>query len=260
MRFADLDVVLGVTLVIGWVLFAVLARRRPRRRHVPILAGTGAAAVLFSAQAVVVDAVADPGPLARLDAPALTRLVAVRTPPITTVMTAVSELGGTAGMILLALVAAAALWWRGRRSEAAVVVLADAGAELLVVGFKNLWARPRPPVPLHLVPESDYSLPSGHALVSIVVLGILTALTWRATRSGRRRAAAVAVCAVLVMVIGVSRLYLGVHWFTDVFAGWLLGAAWLALCTGLLSAAASRDGEVSTRPRPPAFPGPASHR
>jgi undecaprenyl-diphosphatase len=164
-------------------------------------------------------------------------------------MTTVSALGGTAGMAVLTVRAAGALWWRGRPRDAAVVVAAFVGAELLVVGFKDLWARARPPEALHLVPVSDYSMPSGHSVESVAVLGMLAVVIWRSTGSGRLRATGVAVTLVPIAVIGLSRLYLGVHWFTDVLAGWLLGAAWLALCTGLLSSAPSRtDHKASTSP------------
>jgi membrane-associated phospholipid phosphatase len=82
--------------------------------------------------------------------------------------------------------------------------------------------------------ETNPALPSGHALGSIVVLGVLAAVVVLATRRTLLRVAAVAVAALGVLTIGVSRLYLGVHWLTDVVTGWFLGGAWLAVCVTTL--------------------------
>ena len=242
MIYSDAELWLGFVLLAVWAASAVLAGCPAGRRWVagrgwrpaPALVGTGLASGLFTAQAAVVDSVADRGPLARLDGPVLDSFVAVRAGPATTVMEKASALGGSAGMWTVAVVVAVGLWWAGRRREAISVLIASAGAELLVSGFKHLYGRLRPPQSVQLTPESSYSLPSGHSLVSIVVLGILAAVSWRLTRSIVLRVSAAVVATGLVALIGVSRLYLGVHWLTDVLTGWLLGAAWLALCvTGL---------------------------
>jgi undecaprenyl-diphosphatase len=82
--------------------------------------------------------------------------------------------------------------------------------------------------------ENNPALPSGHALGSIVVLGVLAAVVLLATHRTLLRVAAVAAAALGVLTIGVSRLYLGVHWLTDVVTGWFLGGAWLAVCVTAL--------------------------
>jgi membrane-associated phospholipid phosphatase len=132
-------------------------------------------------------------------------------------------------MAVLALIAAGLLWRARRRAPAVVVITAAAGAGILVEGFKHLYGRNRPPVVDRLTSESTFSLPSGHALGSMVVLGVLAAV---AVLAGRRAAqvGAVTLAAVGITVIAASRLYLGVHWITDVLTGWLLGGAWLAAC------------------------------
>jgi membrane-associated phospholipid phosphatase len=107
----------------------------------------------------------------------------------------------------------------------------------LTNGFKNLYDRPRPPVGERLAIEGNPSLPSGHALGSVVVIGVLAAVVVLLMRSLALRVLAVVAAAVLVATIGISRLYLAVHWTTDVLAGWFLGGAWLALCVTVLCVA-----------------------
>ncbi|MCE3554071.1 phosphatase PAP2 family protein [Pseudonocardia sp. RS11V-5] len=238
MRFADTEQVLGVVALVAWALVAALSAsgRLPHGRRVSraTLAGTGVAAVLFALQATVVDAVADPDGISAADVPALHWFVEHRSAGATVLALTVSTLGGTASMAVLAAVGTLVLWFRRRRWEAVVVVVASAGAGLLVETLKNVYDRPRPPEATRLAVETNYSLPSGHALGSTVVLGVLAAVAVVVLRSVAVRVAAVVLAVAAVVVIGLSRLYLGVHWLTDVLDGWLVGATWLALCVTLL--------------------------
>lgn len=246
MWFADIGVVVAWILLAVWGVAAGLVavmsvRGRPGRvaggrgpARACALAGTGVAAVLFTAQAGLVDAVADsagPGPL---DQSVWAWFVEHRGVLATVVMTTVSLVGGTAGMALLAAVGAGVLWWRHHRAEAGIVVIAAVGAGLLSTGFKDLYDRARPPVAQRLTVETNPSLPSGHALGSIVVLGVLAAVAVLVLHRVATRTAAAAAAAAAIVLIGVSRLYLGVHWATDVATGWLLGGTWLALCVTAL--------------------------
>ena len=95
--------------------------------------------------------------------------------------------------------------------------------------------------------ETNPALPSGHALGSIVVLGVLAAVVVLATRHTLLRVAAVATAALGVLTIGLSRLYLGVHWLTDVVTGWFLGGAWLAVCVTTLCVLTRRRGSGQVR-------------
>jgi membrane-associated phospholipid phosphatase len=238
MGFADAEQLLGVALVALWLLAAALsaAGRLPwvGRLSAATLIGTGVAAGLFTLQATVVDAVADPDGISAADAPVLHWLVEHRTPAATATALAVTSVGGTAGMTVLAAVIALVLWFRRRRWEAGVVIVAAAGAGVLVETLKNLYDRPRPPEATRLAVETNYSLPSGHALGSAVVLGIVAAVAVVALRGVAARTTAVVLAVLAVAAIGLSRLYLGVHWLTDVLNGWLVGGTWLALCITLL--------------------------
>lgn len=234
MGYADVEVWGGVLVAVACAALAVLAaasRTALSAVRRTILIGTCSAAALFTAHAAVVDAVADPDIPADADGPVLSWIVTHRSGGVLTwVMTELSAVGGTAGMTGLAVVAAVLLWCRRRRHEALVVLVAALGAALLVVLAKNLYGRARPPLAVQLVPESTASLPSGHALGSIVVLGVIAVVAARSARSRALRIQAFVTAAAGIVLIGVSRLYLGVHWLTDVLAGWALGGAWLALC------------------------------
>jgi undecaprenyl-diphosphatase len=120
-------------------------------------------------------------------------------------------------------------------------VAALGGAGLLTIVLKNLIRRPRPVAAAEFLNGTTFSFPSGHALGSLVGYGMLAYVvgsTWVDTRRGRLRLA-IAV-AVLVIAIGVSRLYLGVHYFSDVIAGYAVGVLWLSVCISGLQVAQRR--------------------
>jgi undecaprenyl-diphosphatase len=144
---------------------------------------------------------------------------------------------------VVAVLAAIALWRAGRRAIAALVLSAMAGAWLLEVVTKWAVGRPRPPLAQQLGHASGASFPSGHAMTSIVAFGLLVMLV-----PSRFRLAALAVGAVAVVLVGISRLALVVHYPTDVVGGWLLGAAWL-VAARWLSGCAPVARRVRDRPR-----------
>jgi membrane-associated phospholipid phosphatase len=191
-----------------------------------VLLGLGALAGLWAAFTGV-------GP-ARLDAAVLGESMQSRTDVLTVAAVAVTTLGSTAAMAVLAVAAGARLWFTGRRADAVLAVGAMGGAALVFSGLKELLDRPRPPLDGQLVHAASESLPSGHATMAIVVIGTLVVLAWPGrTRAGR--AVLVAAAALWVGAVGLTRLYLGVHWFSDVLAGWLVGGAWLAVCVAAWS-------------------------
>jgi undecaprenyl-diphosphatase len=132
-------------------------------------------------------------------------------------------------MAVLAAVAGAVLWARGRPGDAAFLVLTTAAASLVFRSLKIVLDRPRPPVATRVVVETNESLPSGHATMSLVVIGALVVLAW-AGRSVQTRVLLVLAAAAWVGLVGTTRIYLGVHWLSDVVAGWAVGAAWLTVC------------------------------
>jgi undecaprenyl-diphosphatase len=111
-----------------------------------------------------------------------------------------------------------------------LVAVVAAGAGLLVRFGKATVGRERPPVEYRLVTETNESFPSGHALASAAILGVVLVVLLPFITSTGARVAVVAGVGLFVLAIGLSRLYLGVHWATDVIGGWVTGFAWLALC------------------------------
>lgn len=189
--------------------------------------------LLLAAGAAMWAALDTVGP-GRLDSRFLGEAVESRTGGLTDVAVAVTTIGNTFAMGVLATLTGIWCWIRGRRIDAVFVVATMAGAVLLFRGIKILIDRPRPPAFAQAVRETNESLPSGHATMSMVVIGSLVVLFW-AGRGTAARVAMVAAAALWVGAVGSTRIYLGVHWFSDVLIGWLLGAAWLAGCAATWS-------------------------
>lgn len=152
---------------------------------------------------------------------------------LTPLFIALTELGGFAITVLLLLVAGLyAYRWRKRLDLAVWLLLTVAlGAGALNQFFKFLFKRPRPAIE-HLTVQGGYSFPSGHSMGAIILYG---ALVFLVVQLGRKRASkwlALLTAALLIAAVGISRIYLGVHYPSDVIGGFSLGAAWLAVCIG----------------------------
>ncbi|CAN5678811.1 phosphatase PAP2 family protein [soil metagenome] len=200
---------------------------------------------------VLAEDVATGDPIVRLDQWVADGLHDRRSAPITALMSIITTLGTAWVLVPIAAVAAAYLLRRGLRREAFLVALAIVGAELLTLGFKAGFERQRPFFPDPVATESSFSFPSGHATVSVAVFGALAYIAAaRLHRLAARRAVLVAVAA-FVLLIGFSRLYLGVHFLSDVLAGFSAGFAWLVLCVLALGI---RRGRPRRAPRGPPEP------
>jgi undecaprenyl-diphosphatase len=116
-------------------------------------------------------------------------------------------------------------------TTAAFLTVAIAGGAIASALLKFGYARPRPEVVAHLVEVHTASFPSGHAMNSAITYLTLGALLARAQKDWRVRVYLLAVAIILTLVIGVSRVYLGVHWPSDVIAGWCVGGSWAVLCS-----------------------------
>jgi membrane-associated phospholipid phosphatase len=149
------------------------------------------------------------------------------TPTATTVMQAVTQLGSTAVLVVVTALAAVLLLRVGRRGDAAFLVVVLAGAEALTWILKALFQRERPSFADPVATASSFSYPSGHALVSLAVYGGIAYLLLGDLRSFRARNVCLGIAALLVATIGFSRLYLGVHYLSDVLAGYSFAFAWL---------------------------------
>lgn len=142
----------------------------------------------------------------------------------------ITALGGTTVLILITLLAIFYLVMDGKLYAALFVLVSIGGGQLLSMTLKNVVDRPRPDLVAHLVEVQTASFPSGHAMLSAVSYLTLGALLARVQPRLRLKAFLLAVAMLLTFLVGASRVYLGVHWPTDVLAGWCFGAGWALLC------------------------------
>lgn len=195
-----------------------------------VVGGTIAVLLTNGAGEIYEAVVADEG-IARLDEPVLDAMVELRSPARDLWLTRFTDLGGTVGMPLLAavVVLTVALWWR-RWTPIVLMLAAAAGSLLMTVTGKELTGRARPPLELAVPPfESSPSFPSGHTLNATVVLGLVAYLLLIRLASTRARLFVLLVTGGFVVAMGLSRVFLGHHWLSDVIAAWLIGLGWLTV-------------------------------
>jgi undecaprenyl-diphosphatase len=155
----------------------------------------------------------------------------------------ITALGGTAVVTLITAAVIGFLLAASKRGAALLILLSVAGGALLGPVLKIGFDRPRPDLVAHLVQVQSASFPSGHALLSAVTYLTLAALLSRLVGELRLKIYIMTVALIFTFLIGSSRVYLGVHWPTDVLAGWLVGAAWAVVCWRI-ALALQRRGEL----------------
>jgi membrane-associated phospholipid phosphatase len=200
---------------------------RLRRLGLPLIGALLALALSLWAFGVIVDEQIVEGET-RTDERLADWLHGRATEPLTDVFRGITRLGNFTTLTAVTLVAVVIFWRRRERIDAAFVALAALGAQVLSTGMKLSFRRDRPFFPDPLATESTFSFPSGHALVSLAVYGSIALVLARRLTSRIKRALLLGATALLVIAIGFSRLYLGVHFLSDVLAGYAAGVAWLA--------------------------------
>jgi len=155
----------------------------------------------------------------------------------------VTSLGSTTVIVIIVLGTVGFLVLSGARAAALLVLASVGGGALLMQILKDVFARVRPDVVSHSVLELTRSFPSGHTTLAAVAYLTLGALVARVQSTRARKIYVVSVAILLTALVGVSRVYLGLHWPTDVLAGWCLGAAWAMVCW-LVEARLQREGRV----------------
>jgi membrane protein DedA with SNARE-associated domain/membrane-associated phospholipid phosphatase len=193
-----------------------------------LMATLAVASFVLVAYAVVVGG--EPGPTPG-DETAMEIAGHLHSAALTTVARAITALGSGAVVWALAAICAALLAWRRRWVEFWVLVAGMIIVQLGIVGVKEAVDRPRPPDPL--VSATGSSFPSGHAAHSVFYLWLAVTIVLR-LRTGMARATAVVTAGfALTLLIGLSRVYLDVHYLSDVSAGWALGAAAFSFCAAV---------------------------
>jgi undecaprenyl-diphosphatase len=143
----------------------------------------------------------------------------------------ITALGGAAAITFVTLLTACYFLLSRRLQAAGFVVVSVTGGYLLGMLLKHIYGRPRPAVVPYLVEaESSFSFPSGHSMSSAVAYITLGALLARGVTRWRDKFYLIGSALLLSGLIGVSRVLLGVHYPTDVLAGWVAGTAWALLC------------------------------
>jgi undecaprenyl-diphosphatase len=208
------------------------AAAAPDRTRTYRVATVAAFAVGATAFGLLTDGAAEGGDLSAYDPQVLDDMVAARSPSLTPIFQTLTTIGSLPVVVTMTALVIAGLAWRRAWSQAAFVAVAMAGSAALTVGLKALVARHRPDSSVMLDgPDPEFSFPSGHTLNSTVFLLVVVWLVLRHTDRVGVRALTIAAAAALAVGIGVSRLYLGYHWMTDVLAGWVLAPTWVALLT-----------------------------
>lgn len=153
----------------------------------------------------------------------------------------ITALGGTPLLLLATFGAALHLWLNGNRRLAIFAIVTILGAQIASELLKSVFDRPRPDLVQHETAVYSASFPSGHAMLSAAALFTLAFVSARALGRTRNRVFLYATAAALVFLIGASRVYLGVHWPTDVVAGWFAGIAWAAAAAWIYRSFVARE-------------------
>jgi undecaprenyl-diphosphatase len=162
---------------------------------------------------------------------------------------AVTLVGNALVVFAVVSIAVVVLLVTKRRTAAAFLVASSGGAAILVTVAKHVVRRSRPPLATRLVHATGPAFPSGHATQSIASYVAIALLVAPAIAHRGRRVAFLAFAGVLAFAIGASRVYLGVHWASDVASGWLLGAGWLSAVVGIARAPSPRVRFARRAPR-----------
>ncbi len=142
----------------------------------------------------------------------------------------ITSLGSASVLVLITTAAILYLLLIRRPGTALLVFVAVAGGQVLSSLLKFGIDRPRPELVSHLVNETSLSFPSGHAMLSAVTYLTLGSLAARFLHGRATKIYVLSLAVLVTVLVGVSRIYLGVHWPSDVLAGWCAGFAWAMLC------------------------------
>jgi undecaprenyl-diphosphatase len=197
--------------------------------------------VLLAALAMVVSS----GRLTAVDTQGILALRADASPALTQVMVAASAIAHGRVAIPIALVAAALIYRLDGRASAVLYVVACATGEGVLLLCKAIVHHPRPVgISPKLTDAGYYSFPSGHAMLAVIIFGLGT---WLLTQRAPRLVQILAMSAAIgfILLVGMSRVYLGAHWPSDVVGAFIGGSGWTAFCGGAAAATAGRARRAS---------------
>ena len=179
--------------------------------------------------------------LESLDQKILILISKLRVAPLNGLAVDLTALGSPAVITLFSVIGVIMLWLRRDQRGCAYLATGSVGAGIGTYAMKHLFTRARPSVVPRLVEVSGYSYPSGHSFAATSFYFLLMFLVWRQDPSWKSRAVLSACVSVLIGGVCASRLYLGVHYPSDVLSGMCLGAAWVFLLTAYFSRTGSKE-------------------
>lgn len=156
-------------------------------------------------------------------------------PSFTQLMFFITHWNGIVGSSIMGVLLAAWFWYRGAHYWLIVALTALPGGMLLNVALKHVFQRARPSFDDPLLTLATYSFPSGHTAAATVFYGLLACYLARRTQRWRLRALVFCAAGLMVMLVALSRMYLGAHYLSDVLAASVEGLAWLAVCITAVS-------------------------
>lgn len=198
---------------------------------VTMLIGGAMVLILALVSAEVYDNVVDEAGLANLDKPTLGMMEQLRSPGLDAFVTGFTNIGGGIGMPILGSILTAWLIWASRTWRPLILIGGAAAVSVTATGVgKKLIGRSRPDHADAVPPyENSPSFPSGHTLNTTVVIGLVVYLACLQIKRTTARISLIAAGAIFIFAMGMSRVYLGHHWMTDVIIGWVLGLAWVGI-------------------------------
>ena len=171
--------------------------------------------------------------------------MSIQTGWFTTIAVVIAYIFDTTSLTVISLMFAVYLFYRNYGKYSVLLLAAMAGDALIVSTAKTMFHSARP---LNgLVYNTGFSFPSGHTTASIVFCGLLTYLTWQHWKSPKAKTASIAISITIISIVAFDRIYLNVHWFSDVLGGCLLGLFWLALTLWVFRAVENNQ-EISKSP------------
>lgn len=163
----------------------------------------------------------------RADEAVLRWFAARRSPLLSEAMTQVTTLGDGIVLVMLVAIVSVFLWLTGHRWSVYVLVLGVVGGSAVNTALKSAFGRPRPDVVEWIGSPLTQSFPSGHAMAALIAYGSVAYLVGRLEPTRRLKRATWTIAALMIVAIGTSRVYLGVHYPSDVLGGFVAGLAWL---------------------------------
>lgn len=142
----------------------------------------------------------------------------------------ITALGSKFVLSFVVLIVAGFLFLKRKYDQAWLIVVSSLAGVLIGVGLKMLFIRERPDIVPHFVSATSHSYPSGHTMMSSVIYLSLSAMIAHLQDLKRLKIYSISIALIVTFLVGVSRIYLGVHYPTDVLAGWAIGLAWAAFC------------------------------